>query len=92
MIFRDLIQPEEFYDGCEVYETENEDRIVELSQNTHSYDTDVYIWKTCNGTYTNTGLLYLPECDNYWWVKRIICNTKLRICPVKYKPLCYFAM
>jgi hypothetical protein len=87
MIFRDLIQPEEFYHGCKVYETEDVDEILVIVPNTYARDTDLYIWRTCNGTYTDSGLLFLPvDCDNQW-VKRIICNTKLRIFPLKYKPL-----
>jgi hypothetical protein len=58
MIFRDLIRPEEFYDGCKVYRIGYDSKQIYMFD-LHSYAyREFYPWCDCGDrvTYANTGL------------------------------------
>jgi hypothetical protein len=97
MIFRDLIQPEEFYDGCEVYANhECKIQTFNISRWHHQEYCQEYCWGTTGAytayTYTQVGLFINITHSAYrdsrmLYFKHIITNQSIRIIPIKYKPL-----
>lgn len=86
MIFRDLIQPEEFYDGCDVYESDCTSRSLTLKPNREDTCGGLYIWTIGYFTYTETGM-HVNVTDDLRNIKEVLCNCAFRIIPTKYKPL-----
>lgn len=90
MIFRDLIQPEEFYDGCEVYTNYPITKVCILTKFPETaYSLHLNEGYSTHSSFTNTGMMYQVYLynNNRIYYKELICNRARRIIPTKYKPL-----
>jgi hypothetical protein len=90
MIFRDLIQPEEFYDGCEVYA--NHECKIQTFNISRWHNQEYCLGTKGAYTYTQAGLFINITHSAYrdsrmLYFKHIITNQSIRIIPIKYKPL-----